>query len=99
MSAPCCAMRLATLSRPRRSPFETKSDDRGSDADLDSERAEHWGQYTRPLPVRRRLSYALAGALAAWAMPNPAQLPRAALNRGGAAPRGSPSMPPSDDTI
>src|SRR5205814_4160185 len=65
-------------------------DDRGSDSDLDSaipvERAEHWRrQYTRPLPVRRCLCYALAGALAVWASPTRAPLPRAALNRGGAA--------------
>src|SRR6266550_4018653 len=43
--------------------------------DLDStepvERAEDWGQYTRPLPVRRCVSYAPYGALAVRAMPYP----------------------------
>ena len=71
--------------------------------DLDStepvERAEDWGQYTRPLPVRRCVSYAPYGALAVRAMPYPGPAASRGVKPRGRRARGSPGMPPSNDTI
>ena len=71
--------------------------------DLDStepvERAEDWGQYTRPLPVRRCVSYAPYGALAVRAMPYPGPAASRGVKPRGRRARGSQRMPPSDDSI
>src|SRR5207302_9316036 len=53
-----------------------------------------------PLPVRRWLSYALAGAPAVWAMPYPGLAASRGVKPRGRHARGSPGMPPpSNDTI